>query len=88
MNDMNVCNKRRVSKSKVTKILSKLILESKNGSLSRTEMFTILAEISKEMENYFEENTTNLKQLNDMLNMFFSKDELCLEIDNILIGFE
>ena len=76
-----VCDKRLVKKEKVAKVIvSKLT----KGDINKASALGIMSNMAKRLEDYYDDTEITNKQFEKMLNSLFSKEQLCMELDELL----
>jgi hypothetical protein len=78
-----VCDRRRVNKSKVAKVLAK---KHSNSSLTinKAKALKIMSEMSARLEDYYIDTDIPIVKFQKMMESLFSKEQLCMELDELL----
>lgn len=83
----NPCDKRFRSKREIVKYITEGIVSNpKQKTITRSEMFNMLLKLSESTKEYYEDKEVTLSAFGNILYNYFSKDELCLEVDKSFYG--
>ena len=77
-----ICDRKRSKKRDVAKVLAKKY--SNATSINKSEALKIMSEMSARLEDYYIDTDIPIVQFQKMMESLFSKEQLCMELDELL----